>query len=167
MEALTSESLRKGYQRAVIIGCSMIAGLFTYIGVAEFVAGNNTTFNGYSPLPEDVYGKLMLALLALAIFDFALIPFIRNRMLSVGGRSHETPYSPYSTPPPSVQSLVSASIVSFALCESIAIYGLVLFLLNGSRRDFYLFVVIALAAFALYFPRYERWKEWTGNRLSG
>ena len=58
---------------------------------------------------------------------------------------------------------MTVSIISFALCESIAIYGLVLFLINGGRPEFYLFLLVALAAFAIHFPRFGRWQEWVQN----
>lgn len=157
MEPYTDESLRKGYRLAVYICCAMIASVFIYTGVVEYLAATNAPFSGFSPMPAEVYGKLRLILLGVAIVDFALIPFIRNRALAGGNRPGNALASNLPEP---VMRLVTASIVSFALCESIAIYGLVLFLINGGRPEFYLFLIIALAAFAVHFPRLARWQEW-------
>jgi hypothetical protein len=157
MNPLNEESLRKGYRLAVYICCAMIASVFIYAGVAEFLAVKHAPFHGFSPLPPAVYDRLRLILLGVALLDFALIPFIRNRALTAARRTGTASVSPLPEP---VQKMVAASMISFALCESIAIYGLVLFLVNGGRKEFYLFLLIALVAFAIHFPRFERWQEW-------
>ena len=59
---------------------------------------------------------------------------------------------------PLVPRLLTASIVALAMCEAIAIYGLVLFLLGGRRADFYGFAAFALVGFAVYFPRRSQWE---------
>jgi hypothetical protein len=163
MEPITDESLRRGHKVAVYICCAMIASVFVYVGVAEFSAVQNAPFHGYSPLPGPVHDKLRLILLVMALVDFSLIPYLRNRVLSADNRTGAGSVSSY---PAAVQRLLSASVISFALCESIAIYGLVLFLLNGELREFYLFIFIALVSFVLHFPRYERWQERARNMPS-
>lgn len=157
MDPFAEDSLRKGHRLAVYMCCAMIASVFIYAGVAEMVAAQNAPFHGYAPVPAAVYGKLRLILLIIALVDFALIPYIRSRALTSRRRSRAA-YA--SSLPESVQRFLAASIVSFALCESIAIYGLVLFLMNGRRPELYLFIAISLAAFVLHFPRFERWREW-------
>lgn len=161
MDLHNDETLRKGYRLAVYICCAMIASLIVYTGVVEYLAATNAPFNGFSPMPAAVYDKLRLILLGVALVDFALIPFIRNRALVAESRPGAAPVSNLQEP---VMRLVTASIVSFALCESIAIYGLVLFLINGGRPEFYLFLTIALVAFAFHFPRFARWQEWLQSR---
>lgn len=61
---------------------------------------------------------------------------------------------------PEIQRLTSAAIISYALCESTAIYGFALFLLNGSHTDFYAFFIISIICFGRYFPRYSQWEEY-------
>jgi len=157
MELNNEEPLRKGHRHAVIICSFMIASVFVYAGVVEYLAAKNAPFHGFSPMPAAVYDKLRLILLGLALVDFTLIPFMRNRALAGSRRSGTVATANLPEP---VMRLLTASMISFALCESIAIYGLVLFLINGGRPEFYLFLLIALAAFAIHFPRYARWQEW-------
>ena len=57
-------------------------------------------------------------------------------------------------------------MVDFAVCTGIGIYGSVLFFLGGSSYDLYVFLVIALAGLAIYFPRYSRWEEWMHGQPS-
>jgi len=160
MEPVNEESLRKGYRLAVYICCAMIASVFVYTGVVEYLAAKNAPFHGFRHLPAAVYDKLRLILLGVALVDLALIPYIRNSALKGGGRPGSATVAALPGP---VQRLVAVSIISFALCESVAIYGLVLFLINGGHPEFYLFLAIALAAFAIHFPRYTRWQEWVQN----
>jgi hypothetical protein len=159
MEPINEESLCKGYRLAVYICCAMIASVFIYAGVVEYLEVQNAPFHGYSPLPAAVYDKLRLILLVVALVDFALIPYIRNSALKAASRLGTAPVAGANLPGP-VGKLITVSMITFALCESIAIYGLVLFLVNGGRQEFYLFLLIALAAFAIHFPRYNRWEEW-------
>jgi hypothetical protein len=48
-----------------------------------------------------------------------------------------------------------------------AVYGLVLFLIQGDTTDFYLFLMISLIYFTIYFPKYEKWEEWVREREKG
>jgi hypothetical protein len=32
--------------------------------------------------------------------------------------------------------------------------------MNGGRPELYLFILIALTALAIHFPRFARWQEW-------
>ena len=57
-----------------------------------------------------------------------------------------------------VQHFITGAVISYALCESVAIYGLVLFFLGGQALDFYLFMGLSLLFFLVYFPRYATWE---------
>jgi hypothetical protein len=59
---------------------------------------------------------------------------------------------------------MTASVLSFAFCESVAVFGLALFLMSGEPSDFYLFLLISLIFFAVSFPQYGGWEEWTRAR---
>lgn len=72
MEPINEESLSKGYRLAVYICCAMIASVFVYTGVVEFLAAKNAPFHGFSPLPAAVYDKLRLILLGVALIDLAI-----------------------------------------------------------------------------------------------
>ncbi len=162
MEYISDESLRRGYRTAVVIGCAMIFSVLVYAGIVEYLCQSKAPFAGFAPVTPDVFGTLRLVLLGGCLLDFALIPFLRNRVLSAqiqGGAQAAGPL------PALVGRLIAASMISFALCESIAIYGLVLFLMNGARSEFYLFLGLSFVALAIHFPRLERWQEWA--RKSG
>ena len=58
------------------------------------------------------------------------------------------------------QRLFTLSIVRLAICQAIALFGVVLFLLGGRWADFYGFAVVSLGAFLFNFPRRSQWEEW-------
>ena len=60
--------------------------------------------------------------------------------------------------------LQTRMIVCLALAETIGVYGLVLFVLGGSLRDFYVFLVPALALQLLLVPTREVWEAAASGR---
>jgi hypothetical protein len=130
MELNNEEPLRKGHRLAVYICSFMIASVFVYAGVVEYLAAKNAPFHGFSPVPAAAYDKLRLVILGLALVDFALIPFMRNRALAASIRPGAVSVVNL---PAQVERILTANIISFALCESIAIYGLVLFLIYSKQ----------------------------------
>ena len=62
-------------------------------------------------------------------------------------------------PARSVDNLPQAAVITFALCEAVAVLGLVLFLLAGNSLDFYIFMVISLGFFYPVFPKYDQWEQ--------
>jgi len=55
--------------------------------------------------------------------------------------------------------LLAATIVSLALCEGVAIYGFVLFVLTGRTNESYVFSILAAAFLAVHFPSEARWQQ--------
>lgn len=151
------DELKKAYRLATIIGIAMIASLFVYAAVVEIIKMNYESFKGFAPFPG--IEILRYIFFGIAILEFFLIRYVKNLILS--GRSaveglprQKRPFSP------NVQRLFTTAIVTYAFCESVVIYGLVLFLIAGSSLDFYLFMVLSLFFYAIYFPRYNQWEEY-------
>ncbi len=159
METNAAVDLRKAYRTTVFIGLAMLASLIIYAVVVELIKKQNAPFGGFSPLPADVVGTLRYVLLAVAAVEFIVIQILNKLMLSAKAPAVRT----VAVAAPFGQ-LVSAAVVTFALCESVAIYGLVLFLIQGDTSDFYLFLMISLVYYAVYFPKYGKWEEWMQER---
>jgi Ca2+/Na+ antiporter len=67
---------------------------------------------------------------------------------------------PYKAFSPDLQRLMFVSVTTFAFCESVAIFGLVLFLVGRTSTDFYVLLVFSLILFATFFPKYSEWESW-------
>jgi F0F1-type ATP synthase membrane subunit c/vacuolar-type H+-ATPase subunit K len=165
MQPSSNDDLRKAYRVTALIGLVMTASLIVYAVVVELIKEQNAPFSGYSPLPPDVLSTLRYALLGVAAVEFLVIRLLNKLMLSGKAPLRSSPTTVRFAP--HVQRLVSASVVTFALCESVAMYGLVLFLIQGNSNDFYLFLALSLFCFVVYFPRYGMWEEWIAEQGRG
>jgi hypothetical protein len=143
----TLTTLKARYLAVNFIGLAMIASVFVYAGVAELIKWRWAPFAGFARLDAPTVSLLKYAFLALAAAQYGIIKAIQKITLAK-----------------SVANLPQAAIITFALCESVAILGLVLFLLAGNALDFYVFMVISLGFFYLFFPKYEQWEQLVGSK---
>jgi len=138
------EELAKACRTAQVIGVTMLVSLGLYAFIANVIQKIREPFAGFAPgAPHDLVRWIFvaLALAGLGLVRVVQRPILANAAIPLPNR------------------LTAAAIVGFALCEAIAVYGFVLFLLAGHASDYYLFAAIALVGFALYFPRRESWEE--------
>jgi len=96
---------------------------------------------------------LRYVLLGVAIAEIAFIGVFR-RFFKRG------PWMEGKTREQIIEGLLTMSLITYALCESIVVYGLIFFFLGGSAMDFYSFLVLWFIACIIYFPRYGQWEEW-------
>jgi hypothetical protein len=135
-------TLKARYLAINFIGLAMIAAVFVYAGVVELLKWKFAPFAGFATLDPHTVTLIKYAFLALAAAQFGII----KAGLKI-------------LPSRSVENLSLTAILTFTLCESVAVLGLVLFLLAGNSMDFYIFMVISLGFFYLFFPKYEQWEE--------
>ena len=138
------ELLKKEYQTILFIGFSMASSFFVYWALVQFVI---PAPNGPVNNPEFFrYGFLVIAMIGPAT-----IPVIKKAIL------RKSPDDPLEV---SLRRLRVSAIVSFALCESSALVGLVSYLIAGVLMDFYILLIYSLIFFAIFFPKHSDWKEY-------
>jgi hypothetical protein len=154
------EKLGQYHRMATVIGYGMIGTLLIFTAVVETLKGMNYKPGGF--LPPSALEVVRYFLLGITFIEFLAIRIVKRMILSGGGRIGGLPKQgdPLLS---KVQKLFTSAIVSLAFCESVGIYGLVLFVIGGSSFDFYLFIFLSLALFAYCFPRYPRWEEWINS----
>ena len=135
-------TLKARYLAVNFIGLAMIASVFVYAGVVELIKWQLAPFAGFAKLDPRTVGLLKYGFLALAAAQFGIIKIVQIILLAR-----------------SVDNLPQAAIITFALCESVAVLGLGLFVLAGQPLDFYIFMLISLGFFYLFFPKYEQWEQ--------
>jgi len=128
-------TLKARYLVVNFIGLAMIASVFVYAGVVELIKWKLAPFAGFAKLEPQTVALLKYVFLALAAAQFAVIKAVQKIL-----------------PSRSVENLSTTAIITLALCEAVAVLGLVLFLLAGNSLDFYIFMVISLGFFTLFFP---------------
>jgi hypothetical protein len=135
-------ALKARYLTVNFIGLAMMAAVFVYAGVVEVIKWQWSPFTGFARLDPHTAGLLRYIFLALAAGQYVMIKVVRKIVLAR-----------------SLDNLPQAAIITLALCESLALLGLVLFLLCGNSLDFYLFMVISLGFFYRFFPKYDEWEN--------
>jgi hypothetical protein len=133
--------LKKRYLAVNFIGLTMIASIFVYAAVVEVLKRTLAPFPGFASLDAAQLQILKYLFVALAFGHFIIIKVIRKLLASRGA-----PFLP------------QAAIITFALCESVGVMGLILFLLKGNPLDFYVFMLLSLFYFWLYFPKFRDWE---------
>jgi F0F1-type ATP synthase membrane subunit c/vacuolar-type H+-ATPase subunit K len=143
---LDDTHLKMRYFTANLIGLAMIASVFMYVGVVVVLQRVFAPFSGFATLAPAQVQTLKYLFVALALGIFFLIKILQR---VIGADS--------------VEKLFQAAMVTFALSESVAVLGLVLFLLAGNSVDFYLFMFLSLFYFWFFYPKYQDWEA----QLSG
>jgi hypothetical protein len=133
--------LKARYLTINFIGLAMIAAVFVYAGLVEVVKWQWSPFSGFAKLPPATADLLRYIFLALAAAQYMIIKIVHKIVLAQ-----------------SLDNLPQAAIITFALCEAVAILGLALFLLSGNSQDFYIFMALSLLFFYLNFPKYDQWE---------
>ena len=138
--------LKLRYLKVNFIGLALIGSVFLDAVVVEVLKRVLAPFPGFAALSPAQAQMLKYLFIALALADFFLIKFIQKIL---GVRS--------------VEQLAQAAIVTFALCEAVALLGLILFLLAGNAMDFYTFMFLSLFYFWFFFPKYQDWEVQLGT----
>jgi len=135
-------TLKARYLVVNFIGLAMIASVFVYAGVVELIKWQLAPFAGFATLAPQTVVYIKYAFLALAAAQFGIIKAVQKIL-----------------PTRSADNLSQAAVITLALCETVAVLGLVLFLLAGNAVDFYIFMAISLGFFYFFFPKYEQWEQ--------
>ena len=157
------ENLKKAHKSVILIGIAIMAGLFVFPAIVEIIKIHNSPFKGFFSGWDSYMLKYLF--LGITIAEYPLIKVITDNILGKK-QTDNTGDNTEIASPLKIQKLVSLSIIKYLLFESIAVFGLILFLIAGKTTDFYLFMFLSLTFFILDFPRYSQWEEWikTGNR---
>ena len=151
-----ASELKQAHRRAAIIGIVLIVGLFLYAYVMFIIVREFAPFTGFVVLP--IIDFLRYVLLAMVVVQLLVTRLIQKSILASKALAHAMIFQrqPFSQP---IQKLFNASTFALAMCEAIAIYGLVLFLMAGNTSDYFIFAALSLFGFAVYFPRYRQWEQ--------
>ena len=158
-------NLKNAQKVALMISFAFIFTLVIYAGLAEFFLGDLDLSKGSSDI-----SLLRYILMAAAAIEVILMVIIKNRILSGETKIIQQPGPEKDSSKPDegefINRLRSAHIITYALCESIAIYGLILFMLGKDKTEFYAFLGVSLFLMLVHFPKYEDWKSRLEDYLS-
>lgn len=150
------DDLGRGCRNAQLLGIQLVLCVGIYGYVIEPIRTVYAPFTGFYPVARLDLLRILLA--AMAVANLVVIRVIVPKLLAAQASGVEILGHPRASAV--VKKLFTVSVVALTMCEAIAIYGLVLFLIGGNRADFYGFAAFSLLAFAIHFPRRSKWEEW-------
>ena len=157
IDAKEKEVLAKAMRINWVIWAAMLSSIGIYVLVAHLTKGKVTIGAGIG----DVFGLLKIILLVVGILELLLIPYIKKLVLK-GVRPPKTTAAMGIAGPgshPAVAAYMSALIVSLAIAESVAIYGLVLFFLGGDFQTLYLFAALGACGMIVSRPKMDELEQ--------
>ena len=147
-----SDDLESRFNLSRFISILLIASIFMYASVAIFVSKTQNFIS--KPEPALNLNQFRYILYGLSVAMLFIITFTRKLLLSGKGNQNNKNLNSHAS------IFFSVTIVTGALCESVAIYGLVLFFVGKKITDFYALMFMSLMYFIYFFPKYPQWKEW-------
>lgn len=145
---LVGETLR----RAWIVWGAIVASLAIYLAVPSLLGAAGVA----APLDDELLELVRMVLYGLSAASFILAGVMRKVMLRPRPAATGLPTTVASNEARTVNELnryVRAVAVSVALVESIAIYGLVLYVLGAGPDILYIMTAITAVAMGIYCPK--------------
>jgi hypothetical protein len=139
-------TLQQQFKTINYIGLAMMGSVFVCAVIVLCIDKGYIPYKAPNSKNVGIFTYIKYILIVLAVLHFFIIRFFQKFSLK------------------SVSYLPPGAIITFALCEAVSIYGLVLFFLTGNPMDFYIFMVISLLYFYLFYPKYADWEKlWKGK----
>ena len=151
--------LKRQFKIALLIYVAMLGAVFCY-GLAAFMIKGQ--FSPAVPFDHKTTAIFKSVLLILSVVELGLAWPLRNWILSKEIKVGAGESTGLSSP---VSRLFTCSVLTYALCEAVAISGLVLFMMTKNLSDYYLFGLISLTGFAVYLPRFSQWERYVESKL--
>jgi len=145
--------VRQGCRHAQLVAVVLVLAVVMCVLLVGMIGHAYAPFRGFAPEVDLRAFRIVLGVLA-------VMSLVAGRVLRDAlGAVSLVQIAPTREASLVTRRLFTESLVSLALSESIALYGVVLFVLGGARLDFYAFAALSLAAFAMLFPRRSQWED--------
>jgi hypothetical protein len=139
--------LKRAYEKSVSLAWATIAALVLYPLTVEVVRMNNASFSGFTP---HLAGQSKDFIYGIAILLPLCIRTVRKVILKRGRSSDLATLA---------RRLRVADAITMLVAEMPAILGLLLFLMGGLYKEFYIALGFSVLVTAAYFPRYNQWER--------
>jgi len=145
---MDEKTLKKFYFKQFIIWVNMVLSVVIYLVLGIFVLPDVLSFEN-APDVEKI--RYLLAAVSISVLTMNI--FIMKRVLATDrydGAEGTAALTPYAL----------NSIIPAALNESVAIFGLTLYMLAGDEFDLYAFCALSLVYHFMFMPKYSVLKNW-------
>ncbi|MCX5891042.1 MAG: hypothetical protein NTY36_16595 [Deltaproteobacteria bacterium] len=141
MTKVPSKTLQQQFKTTNYVGLAMMASVFLYAVIVLAIDKGYIPYKAQPGANIGTFTNIKYILLVLAILQYFAINFFQKFSFK------------------SVAYLPPGAIITFALCEAVSIYGLVVFFLTGKSNDFFIFMGLSLLYFYLFYPKYANWEK--------
>lgn len=148
-----TEELRRARRTAALIGVTIIVSLVIYLVIVEVIRSTLGPFTGFARIQNGLSVRYLFY--GAAVIGVIAARFLQQVLLRAAPNDDEKT---------TIHKLSRTAIVTLTLSELPAVLGLVLFLLSGLNRDFYVLLFVSLFLVFMYFPRLSSWKDWLARR---
>lgn len=133
------------YRTSTLTGYAVAASLAVWAVIVEVLQFREISWR---LIPAPLLDTLRFVLVFLSFGAYFVIDFCRKKLLI---------RTPADTLADRLRRLTQVNLVSLALAELPALFGLLLFLGSGNPRDFYPLLLIAALLLYCFFPRAALW----------
>lgn len=155
------DKLRAAYRVAVIIGLAIMASLLVSLAIVGMIENQNVETRGISALSGRELEIIKFVFFGISGIILFLIRFLNRKILNLEAeRKQSSSLSRSASDVADFSRLTTAAVITYALCETPAVFGLVLYFLGKNTADFYLFLIVSLFFFATNFPKFSMWEAW-------
>ena len=161
MPQTSQATLQQQFKITNYIGLVMIGSVFIFAFLVFAIEKGYFSFleNGNQKVDVAVVTKIKYLFILISVVIFLIIKFMKNYLLRFFQKQYAKSLYPQVLP------LFALTLLVFALCETISIYGLVLFILSRNPNDFFIFMAISLLYFYLFYPKYADWERISNQKL--
>jgi len=143
------EIIKKTHRIASLVGFSVFGAMILYLVLEELIRSKMAPFYGFYHLENTQ--TLRYLFYGLSAFSLILARVLQGWLLKKKGSE---------TPIDLLNKLHRTSLIMIIMSELPALFGLILFLLAGLNRDFYVLLAISVVVLFIFFPRLRAWEEW-------
>jgi len=155
MPQTSREILQQQFKITNYIGLAMIGAIFIYAFLVLAIDKGYFSLldNGGQAINAALLTKIKYLFILMSVAIFLIIKFMKNTIIRFLQKQYAKSLYPTVLP------LFVFTLLVFALCEVIGIYGLVLFFLSRNPTDFFIFMAISLFYFYIFYPKYADWER--------
>jgi len=148
------ESIRKSYKVVVIIWSAFLISLIMYFGIVMFL--------GFLERGQSSEHQMIFyVFFGFSMLEIAAIPFVK--MFINNFKPSPGMFSPEEIKLKKKQKYMASSIVSFAISESVALYGFTLAFIGCDKIYFYILIGMGCIAMIANFPSSSAWDRIEGG----
>jgi hypothetical protein len=145
--------IKKTHRIASLVGYSVFGALVLYLILVEVIRHKMAPFYGLYPVDSlQAITKIRYLFYGLSAVSVILARILQSLLLRKKAGDSSLGL---------LNKLHRTSLIMVVMSELPALFGLILFLIRGLYRDFYILLAISVVVLFIFFPRRRAWEEWS------